>query len=57
MLILSDADGPGRARLAGWSLSAWGWRCPKHIDLPGDPVAEPFPPAAAPTAAPAAVTG
>ena len=58
MLILSDADGPGRARRAGWSLTEWGWRCPKHIELPaGDPVAEPFPLAATPEAAPAAVTG
>ena len=42
MLVLADADGPGRARRAGWMLLPSGWRCPKHADpLGGELIAEP----------------
>ena len=42
MLVLAEADGPVRARRAGWILSAAGWRCPKHPELPaGELIAEP----------------
>ena len=43
MLIVPDADGPGRARSAGWLLSGSGWRCPKHAveRLADELIAEP----------------
>jgi hypothetical protein len=40
MLILGDADGPARARRAGWTLSPLGWRCPKHLELLASEIAE-----------------
>jgi hypothetical protein len=40
MLILGDADGPARARRAGWTLSPLGWRCPKHVELRAVEIAE-----------------
>ena len=55
MLILTDADGPARARRAGWILSASGWRCPKHAALPEDePIAVPASTELVGTPAPAA---
>jgi len=45
MLVLADANGPERARRAGWLLLASGWRCPKHTDAPETELS-PHPPAA-----------
>ena len=45
MLVLADADGPGRARRAGWVLSASGWRCSKHAGAAGAELETAAPPA------------
>lgn len=45
LLVLADADGPGRAQRAGWMLSASGWHCPKHADPPAGELKTELPPA------------
>ena len=45
MLVLADADGPARARRAGWVLSASGWRCSNHADPTGGEPDTGLPPA------------
>lgn len=36
MLVLANADGPGRAHRAGWLLSPSGWLCNKHTEPPSE---------------------